>query len=272
MEFEKAEGRSRFCKGEDILGCRQLMIRGDTQLAREIATLISGLELQECIILKRNNLFTLEALMRGSTKIVYINNTGRLAGVLERGKKGYCAKNASGSLAFRIIGVEEGEYATLVDTMLQERAFLIAQREGLIKWLLDCRLLKRNYRLDSETIDLAYACGDQLVLVELKSAIMKLAGGYAGYPDAPTVRGRRQIKALADYVKGGGRAVLVFIAGVPFASGFKLYCRADREIKDVIDYAAQSGLELRAVNTCLDPQSKSVILLGGDLPVELSCA
>lgn len=241
-------------------------------MAREIATLISGLELHECIILKRNSLFTLEVLMSGSTGIVYINNTGRLAGVLERGRKGYCAKNARGTLAYRIIGVEEGSYATLVDTRLQERAFLIAQREGLIKWLRDCSLLKRNYRLDSETIDLAYACGNQLVLVELKSAVMKLAGGYAGYPDAPTVRGRRQIKALADYVRGGGRAVVVFIAGVPFANGFQLYCRADREIKVVIDYAVQSGLELRAVNTCLDPQSGSIILLRDDLPVELSCA
>ncbi|MEM3912341.1 MAG: DNA/RNA nuclease SfsA [Desulfurococcaceae archaeon] len=237
----------------------------------ESIPLMNDLRLHECIIIERTSLFTVKVLVNSEHYTAYINNTGRLKGVLEKGKRGYCIENRNGKLKYRIIGVESGDYASLIDTRLQEQAFLIAQRNRLLNWLKDCRLFKRNYKLSSETIDFAYLCGDQLVLVELKSAVMNLPGNYAGYPDAPTPRGRRQIRELGKYVERGGVGIVVFVAGIPRSKGFKLYCNEDKLIGRTMQEARSKGVLFKAMGVYLDPFKEAILLHSPDLPVDLDC-
>jgi sugar fermentation stimulation protein A len=228
-------------------------------------------EVFECIIQKRINRFTVEAFLNGEFSIIYLNNTGRLTGILEKNRKGYCIPNKSGRIRYRLIAIGKDEYSYLVDTSLQERAFLEAVKKGYIPWLKNCILSKRNYRIEGEVVDYAFNCSDGLVLVELKSAVMELPGRYAGYPDAPTLRARKQLEALARYVRTGGKGMVVFVAGIPLANGFKLYCGADRKIKEYIDEAVDAGVVFKSTNIFYDPKSNSVMLGHTDLPVNLNC-
>lgn len=225
----------------------------------------------ECIIQERKSRFTVEVLLDNKPSPVYLNNTGRLTNILVKGRKGYCIPNKTGKLKYRLIAVEKNQYAYLVDTSLQEKAFVEAVKQGHIPWLENCILVKRNYKLNGEVVDYAFNCSGRLVLVELKSAVMELPGGLAGYPDAPTQRGWRQLSALAKYVESGGSGIVVFIAGVPFSTGFKLYCSVDREIKKYIDRAISAGVVFRSVNIFYNPDSNSIILGNSDLPIDLNC-
>ncbi|MEM0469817.1 MAG: DNA/RNA nuclease SfsA [Desulfurococcaceae archaeon] len=231
-------------------------------------------DLYECTVISRVNRFTVIVEVRGSEVAAYINNTGRLHEYVVKGKVGYCIETPRGGLKYRIIGVKDGNhegYAALLDTAYQEKAFAVLQERGMIPWLLSCVLYRRNYRLDREIIDFAYSCHEDLVLVELKSAVMKLEEGVAGYPDAPTVRGRRQIQALAEYAKTGKRAFITFIAGIPGARKVKLHCYADRKICVAAEHAARSGVLFKAINLYVDPAIKGVVSAGVDIPVELGC-
>jgi len=225
----------------------------------------------ECRIIARTSLFTVEAEIAGRRETVYLGNTGRLRGIIEHGKKGFCIENKSGRLKHRLIGVEKDKYAYLIDTQIQERAFIALHNMGLIPWLRDCSLASKNYRLSSEIIDYAFKCNSEIVLVELKSAVMELEGGFAGYPDAPTPRGRRQLEVLAEYALRGGRAFVVFIAGVPNPRGFKLYCGIDQAIKRFVDKAVKAGVVFKSINIFLDPLMKEVVLGDVDLKTDLDC-
>lgn len=228
-------------------------------------------KLVECYVVKRLTRFTVLAEIRGERMIVYMNNTGRLEGYLRPGKRGYCTENFRGKHKYRIVGVEDGEYVTLIDTNLQEKTFLALQERGLISWLSTCKLHSRNYKLENAVVDFAFKCDDGIVLIELKSAVMRLKESLAGYPDAPTQRGRRQFIELARYASMGGRAIVVFMVAVPGATMFKLHCGEDELIKHAVEVAILSGVEFKALNVFLDPRRKAVVLGSTDLPVDLSC-
>lgn len=229
-------------------------------------------ELTECTIIERTSRFTINAIVNNKVETIYLNNTGRLEGILTSGSTGYCIPNKSGRLKYRIIGVRREDYGILVDTSLQEKGFLEAQKAGLIPWLLNCVFKRRNIRLLGSVIDFLFECNNHEVLVEVKSAVMELPGGYAGYPDAPTVRGRLQIETLTKHVENGGRAIVVFIAGTPWARGFKLYCDIDSLIKNYVEKAVKAGVEFKAVNIFLDYRGKSIVLGTSNLHVDLTCS
>lgn len=235
-------------------------------------TLIKLERLHSGVIQGRTSLFTVRALLDGGETTVYLNNTGRLKGIVERGKRCYCIPNSPrAKLKYRLVGVGEDGEAILVDTSLQERAFIEAVERDLIPWLSNCVISKRNVALGESIIDYELKCSDKAVLVELKSAVMKLDGGFAGYPDAPTPRGRHQIRMLGEYVSRGGHGVVVFIAGVPRARGFRLYCVEDREIGEIAREAFSKGLSFRSIGLYLDVERRAITLYDTDLPVDLNC-
>ena len=185
---------------------------------------------------------------------------------------GFCIPISGSRLRYRLVGVEDKGYATLIDTRLHEKSFEVLLSRDLIPWLRGCRVYKRNAKLYGSIVDYSILCGDKEAFVELKSAVMDLGGGVAGYPDAPTPRGGRQIEALANHGKGGGGfSYIVFIAGIPNARGFQLYCNVDRAICRAIRYATESGVVFKSINVFLNPSTKSIVYGDLDLPVDLGC-
>jgi len=228
-------------------------------------------ELTSCLIIRRESRFTVRVLVDGVEREVHLGNTGRLQDYLVKGRKGYCVPAESGRLGLKLIGVEEGLYAALINTRLQEKGFELLVERGLIPWLDGCRLAKRNVRLGDSVIDYLVECRGVETLVELKSAVMDLGGRIAGYPDAPTSRGARQLLALAHAASSGLRAAVVFIAGIPLATGFRFYCGVDKKICNAVVEAYRSNIVFKAVNIFLEPASRSVVAGSLELPVDLSC-
>ncbi|AFK51135.1 sugar fermentation stimulation protein A [Thermogladius calderae 1633] len=224
-----------------------------------------------CSIIKRTTRFTVEVEVSGSLTTAYTNNTGRLLGYLTRGRVGYCLRARGGKHPLRLVAVEDGEYAALIDTRLQEEAFAETVRLGWLPWLAGCSILKRNPRVGSTVLDLMLDCQGKSTFVELKSAVMRLEEEFAAYPDAPTERGRLQIELLAELAKQGFRSIVVFIAGIPHARGFKFYCEVDREICRAVRKALEAGVEFRGVNLFMDVKGNAIVLGDADLPVDLSC-
>ena len=224
-----------------------------------------------CNIIRRTTRFTVEVEVGGSLATAYTNNTGRLLGYLTRGRVGYCLRARGGRHPLRLVAVEDGEYAALIDTRLQEEAFAEAVRQGWLPWLAECSISKRNPRVGSSVLDLMLDCRGRAAFVELKSAVMRLEEGFAAYPDAPTKRGRQQIEHLAGLARQGTRSIVVFIAGIPNARGFKFYCEVDKEICRSVRKAIEAGVEFRSINLFMDVKSNAIVLGDADLRVDLSC-
>jgi sugar fermentation stimulation protein A len=158
----------------------------------------------------------------GRESLAFLQNTGRLLEYMVRGRRGFCIPvERPKKLSRRLFAILENDLAAIVDTYLQSRAFEEAVDRDLIPWLRGCRVSRKNIPLAETRIDylMSRELGD--VLVELKSAVLRL-GHHASYPDCPSSRGVRQVRGMLELVKRGGRAILVFIAALPHVSGFKL--------------------------------------------------
>ncbi len=226
-------------------------------------------DLIKCELIERLNRFTVRISIGGETGLAHLTNTGRLREYIVRGKEGLCSSIGGSRLKYRLVAVKDVEGYAILDTLTQSKIFEYLLEHGLIPWLAGCSLRNRNFRLGSEIIDYMLGCADGVRLAELKSAVLRVGNDYASYPDCPTIRGRRQIKVLADY-SSTFKPYVIFIASLPNVTGFKPYCLGDPEIINIMRYASEKGVMFKAINTYLDLE-KWVVLANTDLRVKLEC-
>ena len=215
-------------------------------------------------VARRLNRFVVEL---ESGEQAYINNTGRLLDLLAPGRTCYCLPKPSGSTGLRLIAVEDEGGAALVDTRLQMAAFERALELEALPWA-PCRVVRRNPKLGSSTLDYLLECGGELVYAELKSAALRV-GCYAAYPDCPSLRGRRHIAELERLAERGGRAMVVFVAALPRVCAFRPYEEGDPEIPRLLREAASKDVEIRSFSLHYEPSSSTVVLDKVEIPVVL---
>ena len=226
-------------------------------------------DVEECLILERLNRFTLRVKIGGQECLAFLQNTGRLMEYVVHGRRGFCIPiKKPKKLSRRLFAISEGGLAAIVDTYLQSRAFEEAISRDLIPWLRGCWISRKDVPLAGTKIDYLMTCELKDVLVELKSAALRL-GSHASYPDCPSERAARQVRKLLEVVKRGTRAILVFIAAIPHIKGFKLNCEADPALCELIVKAHAAGIEIRSIQLVYDPSSSSIMLLNPDLPTEI---
>jgi len=113
------------------------------------------------------------------------------------------------------------------------------------------------------------SCGGEKVYVEVKSATLRLPGNLAAYPEPASMRGRRHVQELTQLARRGGRAMLVFIAGIPGARGFTINTEADPLLPRLLEEAMRAGVDVRALSIIYDPRGSAVVLENPLLPIEL---
>lgn len=222
---------------------------------------------QPCCIVGRINRFVVEIETGGKISKAHINNTGRLREFLVRGRKGFCFRTPGNvKTSFRLFAVEEIGMGALIDTQIQMKAFESAVRKNLVPWLRKCFLTKRNSKLGDSLIDYLFECGGNPVYLEVKSAVLR-EGEYATYPDCPSLRGRRHLRDLTGWARGGRSAFILFMAALPAVEAFKPNREADAELAGLLERAERSGVGIKAMGLYFRPDDRSVTLYDPDLGV-----
>jgi len=232
-------------------------------------------ELIKCEILMRTTRFTVAVEINGKETLAYLGNSGRLSQFLKPGSTGYLTKMNRGNarkLSYRLVGIKDKGYAAIVDTKMHEEVFAVLVDRDLLPWLQGFRIVKRYPRVDGRVLDYLLVSRGRYILVEIKSAVLRLPGDVAGYPDAPTPRGRQHLKLLADIAsKHSYESLVVFICALPSVKKFQLYCDEDKEIDAIARHAQEKGVKFKAIGIYLDPYRKKVVLDNPDAPVDLEC-
>ena len=149
-----------------------------------------------CRIIERINRFVVQIETGGKYSRAHINNSGRLQEFLIRGKRAFCFETPhTAKTGFRLFAIEEKNLGAIIDTQLQMRAFETAQKQGLIPWLREGVIMKRNARLGGSLIDYFLEIKGNPVYLEVKSAVLR-EGDFAMYPDCPTLRGQSHVVEL----------------------------------------------------------------------------
>jgi len=90
------------------------------------------------------------------------------------------------------------------------------------------------------------------------------------YPDCPSERGRKHIKELLGYEKGGGEGILLFMAALPQIKAFKPIKPADEKLYEELKEAHSSGVDIRAIGLYYNPKDAFVYLFNPDLGINFS--
>ena len=91
---------------------------------REHPILLKLRSVKSCKIIRRINRFVVEVIVDDRRDFAHINNTGRLQEYLIKGKEGFCLKfEKPKKTKYRLFSIAVNEYAALIDTWIQSKAF-----------------------------------------------------------------------------------------------------------------------------------------------------
>jgi len=219
-------------------------------------------------IARRENRFVVSVENGNMTKRALLRNTGRLHDLIRLGYTALCIDKCEGKTDCEILGVlVDGERAAIVDPYTQARIFELAVRNKFIPWLNDWDIEKREATVNGSRLDYKITDSSNEGYMELKSAAY-CDGYYAMYPDCPSERGLKHIKALEQLNACGYRTIIAFVAAHPDARAFKPNIHAHEQLASKLTSAYREGLEVYAVKIFLDTGG-NIFLSDPDLPVEL---
>jgi sugar fermentation stimulation protein A len=224
------------------------------------------------IVLSRLNRFTLLVKLNNSNRErVYLANPGKLSTVLERGREILCTfeKSKNRKTHYNAFAIKINNFYVTVNSNFANTIFENIIRKKLIPEFKDFDI-KNTEKLIPEygRIDFSLKTpNDKELLVEVKSCT-HVENGIAKFPDRPTERGKRHLKALIEMKEMGIESIIVFIVQRPDAIIFEPFREIDPEFSDLLKEVYRKGIRIKAISTEFVPPDR-VYLLNDDLKVNL---
>ena len=200
--------------------------------------------------LSRSNRFIAEVLIEGKAETVHVKNTGRCRELLVPGSTVYLcmSENPSRKTRFDLIAVEKQT----------EKGILLVNIDSQIpndvaaQWLPSSGLFSpgavysREYTYGNSRFDIQVTDRGKESFIEVKGCTLE-NDGICRFPDAPTERGVKHIRELAEAVRAGHEAYLLFIVQM---KGMRYLIPNDEthpEFGAALREAASAGVHVLAV-------------------------
>ena len=159
--------------------------------------------------LARPNRFIARVEIGGKEETVHVKNTGRCRELLPKGAEVWCEKaaNPSRKTKFDLITVRKGDRLINMDSQ--------APNTAAGEWLLSGGLgeitdLRREIFRGDSRFDFSFIKDGRTCFLEVKGVTLE-NDGVCAFPDAPTDRGAKHLKGLAEAVRDGCGAYVLFV-------------------------------------------------------------
>ena len=211
------------------------------------------------IFLSRPNRFIAEVMIDGRVHTVHVKNTGRCKELLLEGATVYLeeSENPNRKTALDLIAVEK---------MQEDGSFLLINMDSQIangvveEWLPSCGLFSENLQIRREVFfgasrfDLFVRDGERRAFIEVKGVTLEREG-VALFPDAPTLRGTKHVKELADCIKQGFEAYVIFLVQMKGVNGFCPNENMDPAFSLALREARKKGVGVLCVDCRVSPDA-----------------
>lgn len=224
--------------------------------------------IQPAVFINRPNRFIAEVLIDGVPTRVHVKNTGRCLELLTPGAAVYLEKSANPDrkTAYDLIAVKKGDLLINMDSQ--------APNKVVSEWLADGglfpspSLIQPEKRNGNSRLDfyVEYENGARKVFIEVKGCTLE-ENGTALFPDAPTERGVKHIRHLAELAGQGYEACLIIVIQMNRVRDFRPNDRTHAAFGAALREAAASGVKVLAFSCQVTPDSLSI---DQPVPVKLS--
>ncbi len=214
--------------------------------------------------LSRPNRFIAKVLIDGIEETVHVKNTGRCRELLTPGAQVWCqqAQNPSRKTKFDLITVRKGDRLINMDSQ--------APNAAAGEWLHSGGLGKAE-NIRPETIhgdsrfDFSFTLDGRPCLMEVKGVTLETEGVCA-FPDAPTERGAKHLRGLAQAVKEGYGAYVLFVIQMSDVKFIHPNDATDPNFGAALREAAANGVQVLAVDCKI---TEDEMTIGSFVPVKL---
>ena len=221
---------------------------------------------------RRPNRFIVEAALGdGALVQAHLADPGRLRELLVPGaalRLRPAAPAAGRRTAFTVVLVRATAAPRPWVSVLTTRANTLARgllERGTIRGLGSGWSVRPEVRHGKSRFDFLLSRKGEERLVEVKSVSLVHPGGVGLFPDAPTTRGARHLAELSAHVRGGGLALVLFVAQRADARSVQPHAALDPGFAAALADARAAGVMVRAVGFALSGQGHA--RYRGPLPV-----
>lgn len=202
----------------------------------------------------RPNRFVARVLVDGEEVVCHVKNTGRCRELLIPGTRVWLKReeNLARKTPYSLIAVEkEGRLVNLDSQAPNKAAFEWVART------MKPELLLRERTYGNSRFDLYFEYNGKRCFMEVKGVTLE-ENGVALFPDAPTGRGVKHIYELADCVKSGYEAYLLFVIQMKGVHEFRPNDRTQPEFGEALRMARAAGVKILAVDCVVTEHSMEI--------------
>ena len=196
--------------------------------------------------LARPNRFIAHIEIGGKTEICHVKNTGRCRELLPGGAEVWCevAQNPARKTKFDLITVRKGHRLINMDSQ--------APNAAAREWLLGGGLGPVE-QLRPETVhgdsrfDFSFMLDGKPCFLEVKGVTLE-HDGVCAFPDAPTERGAKHLRGLAQAARDGFGAYVLFVIQMADVKYIQPNDATDPDFGAALREAAAAGVRILAVD------------------------
>lgn len=207
------------------------------------------------MFLKRHNRFIASVLIDGKEEIVHVKNTGRLGELLKEGCEVFLEKsdNPERKTKYDLISVFKGSVLYNIDSQAPNKVF----GEYATKLFGENATIRREVGYKNSRFDFYVEYEGKKAFVEVKG-VTKEIDGVMLFPDAPTVRGTRHVKELAECIEEGFEAYVVFVIQADAGNYFTPDKLSDKAFAETLEAACKKGVRALAFNCRAEKDSLEI--------------
>ncbi len=205
------------------------------------------------IFLRRPNRFIAHILINGKEEICHVKNTGRCRELLPEGAQVWCqeSSNPARKTRFDLITVKKGHRLINMDSQ--------APNAAAKQWLLSGGLgsitdLQGEYTHGDSRFDFSFLLDGKRCFLEVKGVTLE-TGGVCAFPDAPTQRGVKHLKGLAQAAKDGFGAYVLFVIQMSDVQYLRPNDDTDPAFGAALRMAKESGVQILAMDCAVTEDS-----------------
>lgn len=198
------------------------------------------------VFLARPNRFIAHVKMDDQTEVVHVKNTGRCRELLPVGAEVWCQKsdNPNRKTKYDLITVRKSHRLINMDSQapnLAAKEWLAAGGLGEIK------NLRAETKHGDSRFDFSFIRDGKHCFLEVKGVTLE-NDGICAFPDAPTERGAKHLRGLAESVKEGFGGYVLFVIQMADVKHLHPNDATDPEFGKALREAAANGVQVMAVD------------------------
>jgi len=215
--------------------------------------------------IQRPNRFIAHVEIGDKTVIAHVKNTGRCKELLVPGAKVILQKsdNSERKTSYDLITVWKDKRLINIDSQAPNKLFLEYLQSG--RYVDGITSIKPEAKYGSSRFDFYVEAGERKIFIEVKGVTLE-EDGIVLFPDAPTERGVKHLNELAQSIRAGYEAQVVFVIQMSDVRYFTPNNKTHPAFGEALLAAVEAGVKAVALDCVVTPDS---LIIGNPAPIKL---